>query len=164
EQGDLRSLLTRSNPLPASWSRILAAPSAAESGAVAAQLPLARRSDGGQNAAEWTRHPTKLTRPRPSASRGTWRRRGARRARRSPAQAGELFRTAKRTEGERRARAQRGKVLYTQGDWKNSRAAFRAALDLDGKEPEPWRLHHAMARAYEKEGRKGDAERSYQKA
>src|SRR5262249_51518985 len=64
-------------------------------------------------------------------------------------------------EGARRALSQRGKVLYARGDMKGARAAFRAALELDGKEPESWRLHHAVARAYEKEGRKTEADRAY---
>jgi transcriptional regulator with GAF, ATPase, and Fis domain len=83
---------------------------------------------------------------------------------RSLAHAAERFRSSGRHEGERRALAQRGKVLYAKNDLKGARAAFRAALDLEGKEPEDWRLHHALARAYEKEGRKGEADRSYRLA
>jgi Nif-specific regulatory protein len=83
---------------------------------------------------------------------------------RSLAQAADLFRSSGRFEGERRALSQRGKVLYARGDWKGSRTAFRSALDLDGKDPESWRLHHAIARAYEKEGRKSDADGAYRAA
>src|SRR5581483_2306055 len=83
---------------------------------------------------------------------------------RSLAHAAELFREAGRGEGERRALSQRGKVLYAKGDFKGARAAFRAAIELTGDDPETWRLHHALARAYEKEGRKGDADRAYRTA
>ena len=83
---------------------------------------------------------------------------------RSLAQAADLFRSSGRFEGERRALSQRGKVLYARGDWKGSRTAFRSAIDLDGKDPEAWRLHHAIARAYEKEGRKTDADGAYRAA
>jgi transcriptional regulator with GAF, ATPase, and Fis domain len=80
------------------------------------------------------------------------------------AAAAERFRAAGKIEGERRALASRGKALYARGDMKGARAAFRGAVELDGKEPETWRLHHAIARAYEKEGRKADAEKSYNAA
>jgi transcriptional regulator with GAF, ATPase, and Fis domain len=76
----------------------------------------------------------------------------------------EQFGTARDATGRRRALAARGKVLYAQRDWKGARGAFRAALDQEGEEPPAWRLHHAMARAYEKDGRVTEAESSYQRA
>ncbi len=83
---------------------------------------------------------------------------------RSLAQAAEIFRAQGKPEGERRALSQRGKVLYAKGDLKGARAAFRVAIDLAGKEPETWRLHHAVGRAYDKEGRKPEADRAYRSA
>ena len=76
----------------------------------------------------------------------------------------ELFGVARRPDGRRRALAARGKALYAKHDWKGARGAFRAALDQRGDEPPAWRLHHAMARAYEKDGRKHDAEACYERA
>ena len=66
--------------------------------------------------------------------------------------------------GRRRALAARGKVMYALHDWKGARGAFRAALDQRGEEPPAWRLHHAMARAYEKDGRRSEAENCYERA
>ncbi len=83
---------------------------------------------------------------------------------RSLAQAVDRFRACKKSEGERRALSQRGKVLYAKGDLKGARTAFRTAIDLEGQEPETWRLHHAIARAYEKEARKPDADKAYRAA
>jgi serine/threonine-protein kinase PknK len=76
----------------------------------------------------------------------------------------ELFGSARNPEGRRRALAARGKVLYASRDWKGARGAFRAAIDQDGAEPPAWRLHHAMARAYEKDGRRVEAENCYDRA
>jgi transcriptional regulator with GAF, ATPase, and Fis domain/Flp pilus assembly protein TadD len=76
----------------------------------------------------------------------------------------ELFALGRRPDGRRRALAARGKVLYAKHDWKGARGAFRAALDQKGDEPPEWRLHHAMARSYEKDGRRGEAEASYERA
>ncbi|MBX3468687.1 MAG: sigma 54-interacting transcriptional regulator [Planctomycetes bacterium] len=76
----------------------------------------------------------------------------------------ELFALARRPDGRRRALAARGKALYAKHDWKGARGAFRAALDQKGEEPPTWRLHHAMARAYEKDGRRNEAEAAYQRA
>ena len=67
--------------------------------------------------------------------------------------------------GRRRALAARGKVMYALHDWKGARGAFRAALDQrGGDDPPAWRLHHAMARAYEKDGRRSEAENCYERA
>ena len=55
-------------------------------------------------------------------------------------------------------------MLYAKRDWKGARGAFRAALDQQGEEPPSWRLHHAMARAYEKDGRRAEAENCYERA
>ena len=76
----------------------------------------------------------------------------------------DVFTAARDTGGRRRALAARGKVLYAKHDWKGARGAFRAALDQRGDDPPAWRLHHAMARSYEKEGRSGEAEACYQRA
>jgi len=76
----------------------------------------------------------------------------------------DLFADAKAPAARRRAFAARGKILYSLHDWKGCRGAFRAALDQAGEEPPAWRLHHAMARAYDKEGRRGEAEACYTRA
>ncbi len=76
----------------------------------------------------------------------------------------ELFGTARKPTGRRRALAARGKTLYAMHDWKGARGAFRAALDQPGDDPPAWRLHHAMARAYEKDGRRGEADNAYERA
>jgi len=76
----------------------------------------------------------------------------------------DAFGSARRPAGRRRALAARGKVLYAKHDWKGARGAFRAALDQPGDDPPAWRLHHAMARAYEKDGRTSEAEASYERA
>ncbi len=76
----------------------------------------------------------------------------------------ELFGSARKPAGRRRALAARGKVLYAMHDWKGARGAFRAALDQPGDEPPAWRLHHAMARAYEKDGRRAEADNCFERA
>jgi serine/threonine-protein kinase PknK len=76
----------------------------------------------------------------------------------------DLFADGRNTGGRRRALAARGKVLYALHDWKGARGAFRAALDQRGEEPPAWRLHHAMARAYEKDGRRSEADNCYERA
>ena len=76
----------------------------------------------------------------------------------------ELFGSARHAQGRRRALAARGKVLYAKHDWKGARGAFRAALDQTGDDPPAWRLHHAMARAYEKDGRRAEADTCLQRA
>ena len=76
----------------------------------------------------------------------------------------DVFTAARDSSGRRRALAARGKVLYAKHDWKGARGAFRAALDQKGDDPPAWRLHHAMARSYEKEGRAGEAEACYGRA
>ncbi|MBL4844122.1 MAG: sigma 54-interacting transcriptional regulator [Planctomycetes bacterium] len=76
----------------------------------------------------------------------------------------DQFAAAGDAAGRRRALAARGKVMYALSDWKGARGAFRAALDQRGEEPPAWRLHHAMARAYEKDGRRSEAENCYERA
>jgi len=76
----------------------------------------------------------------------------------------DLFGASRKPEGRRRALAARGKALYAKHDWKGARGAFRAALDQKGDDPPSWRLHHAMARAYEKDGRRAEAESCYERA
>ncbi|MEZ6187816.1 MAG: tetratricopeptide repeat protein [Planctomycetota bacterium] len=76
----------------------------------------------------------------------------------------DQFSAARDTAGRRRALAARGKVLYGMHDWKGARGAFRAGLDQKGEDPPSWRLHHAMARAYEKDGRVSEAEEAYERA
>jgi len=79
-------------------------------------------------------------------------------------EATDQFSAARDSAGRRRALAARGKVLYAMHDWKGARGAFRAGLEHKGEDPPNWRLHHAMARAYEKDGRVGEAEEAYARA
>ncbi|MDF1662729.1 MAG: hypothetical protein P1V97_13215 [Planctomycetota bacterium] len=62
----------------------------------------------------------------------------------------------------RRAVAAKGRLHYLMRQYEESYQAFEMALSCEGAEPEAWKLHHGIAKCYDKLGLKDEAKRAYE--
>lgn len=62
----------------------------------------------------------------------------------------------------RRAVAAKGRLHYLMRQYEESYQAFEMALSCEGSEPEAWKLHHGIAKCYDKLGLKDEAKRAYE--
>jgi WD40 repeat protein/tetratricopeptide (TPR) repeat protein len=62
----------------------------------------------------------------------------------------------------RRAIAAKGRLHYLMRQYEESYQAFEMALSCEGTNPEAWKLHHGIAKCYDKLGLKNEARKAYE--